>query len=241
MPFLSEATTVHWKATQNQQSRNAISASFSPFAECVAFASLWGRCLTHQQQTALDFSHGRVAAEFGDRQIALDDLLSQGLLRLQQNYTPESMGSDSTLLFTAMIGQAAILSLCEAAELMPPSAQGYANTLARYRDRATVAAKEIARLSNYILEHSLFKVRVNSVDDTLLKHCSNLTQFQVHPFTPIPLYLCRKSLLCFQNLDASIDDDLRSINAVLQALKVVNILSVKESQPGLDFKLDTCR
>ena len=190
MPYLSEVMTANWGAAHDQHSRNSPSTSFSPFTECVALTSLWGRSLTHQQQAAVDYSHGRVEADFGDRQIALDELLSQGLLRLQQNHTPGSLGADSTLLFNAMIGQATILSLCEAAELMPSSTEGYANTLARYRDRATTAAKEIARLSNYILEHSLFKVSSSTNDRNILEHCSHVAIISGPSFytnTPVPV------------------------------------------------------
>jgi hypothetical protein len=96
--------------------------------------------------------------DFHERHLALDDILSHELARLQLSYLPGSILSNSMLLFTLMAAQATVLSLCKAAETMLPSSAGYADFVAQYRQRAHAATKEIARLSNCLLQHSLFKV-----------------------------------------------------------------------------------
>lgn len=94
---------------------------------------------------------------FRERHLARDDILSNELVRLQQSHPPKAVLSSSTLLFTHMAAQAIVLSLCMAAETMPGSTEGYVDFVARYRQRAYDATTEIARLSNCLLQHSLFK------------------------------------------------------------------------------------
>jgi hypothetical protein len=156
MPFLSEVMCTN--KTQHAASAGLSSASSSPFVECIIFTTLWGRGLAHHQHATVDHVQGNIAPDFRERHLALDDILSNELVRLQQSYLPESIVSSPTLLFTQMAAQAIVLSLCMAAETMPKGAEGYVDFVARYRQRAHAATKEVARLSNCLLQHSLFKV-----------------------------------------------------------------------------------
>ena len=161
MPFLSEL--IDGKKLHDGSNASLSTSLSSPFVECIIFTTLWGRGLVHYQQANIKHNiQGKLAHDFRERQFALDSIMSNELVRLQQSYFPESMVSDSTLLFTQMVAQATVLSLCMAAELMPKGAEGYADFVAPYRKRAHAAAKAIAGLSNRLLHHSLFKVITRS-------------------------------------------------------------------------------
>lgn len=56
---------------------------------------------------------------------------------------------------------------------------------------------------------------------------------QVHPFTPIPLFLCRQFLLLVSSQDETLADDLNVVTEALLELKGVNGLC--QSRLDIDF------
>ncbi|KAL7627738.1 hypothetical protein AAE478_001933 [Parahypoxylon ruwenzoriense] len=184
----------------------------SPFAESVIFTTLWGRGFIHERQSATDHVFSNVSKEFCERQLWLDDILSRRIQRLQQDYVAASIKVDAMLLYTSMIAQTTVLLLCKAAESIPQVTPSNHELVSRYQRRAPAAAKEIVRLSQYLPHFSFFKV---------------------HPFTPIPLFLCRQFLLALRCHDGSIVDELHIITEALQELKGINGLC--QSQLDIDF------
>lgn len=181
----------------------------SPFAESVIFTTLWGRGFLHQRQSAAEYALSR---DFCDRQLWLDDIITRRIQKLQQDYVAASVKVDAMLLYANMIAQTTVLLLCKAAESIPPTTPTNHDLLSRYQRRAPAAAKEIVRLTQYLPHFSFFKV---------------------HPFTPIPLFLCRQFLLLVSSQDETLGDDLSVVTEALHELKGVNGLC--QSRLDIDF------
>ncbi len=67
---------------------------------------------------------------------------------------------------------------------------------------------------------------------------TNRNRLQVHPFTPIPLDLCRKSILSFWELDTSLNEDLRVIKDAFSYLENVNTMCQSDSELNTDNIMD---
>ncbi len=161
MPFFSDL--IEGKKPHDGSNASLSTSLSSPFVECIIFTTLWGRGLVcYQQATIKHVIQGSLTHDFCQRHLALDNILFNESVRLQQSYCPESMVSDPTLLFTQMVAQATAFSLCMAAELVTKGAGGDADFVAPYRKKAHAAAKSIAGLSDRLLRHSLFKVITRS-------------------------------------------------------------------------------
>ncbi|KAI1379515.1 fungal-specific transcription factor domain-containing protein [Hypoxylon crocopeplum] len=184
----------------------------SPFAESIIFTTLWGRSFIHQRQPAAEHVFSNASRDFCERQLWLDDILTRRIQKLQQDYVAASVKVDSMLLYTSMIAQTTALLLCKAAESIPPTTPSNHDLVSRYQRRAPAAAKEIVRLAQYLPHFSFFKI---------------------HPFTPIPLFLCRQFLFVLRGHDDSLADDLNVIGDALQELKGVNGLC--QSRLDIDF------
>ncbi|AEO68596.1 uncharacterized protein THITE_23050, partial [Thermothielavioides terrestris NRRL 8126] len=109
MPLLSEIM----ETTDMDAEPRALSAPSSPWVECIVFCTLWGRALSHQQRSKLEHFHGPVAVAFRERQVRLDELLTSRMRLFQQRYAPGAVKSDPMLLFTNLVAQATVLSLCK--------------------------------------------------------------------------------------------------------------------------------
>jgi hypothetical protein len=75
-----------------------------------------------------------------------------------QRYPPGTVRVDSMLLFTSLVAQAAVLSLCKAISDVPPSVAECAGLVSEHRRRAPVAAKDMVRLMSDLAHFSSFKV-----------------------------------------------------------------------------------
>ncbi|KAI2621289.1 fungal-specific transcription factor domain-containing protein [Hypoxylon sp. NC1633] len=184
----------------------------SPFAESIIFTTLWGRSFIHQRQPAAEHAFSNASRDFCERQLWLDDILTRRVQKLQQDYLAASVKVDPMLLYTSMIAQTTALLLCKAAESIPPTTPSNHDLVSRYQRKAPAAAKEIVRLAQYLAHFSYFKV---------------------HPFTPIPLFLCRQFLFVLRGHDDSLADDLNVIGEALQELKGINGLC--QTRVDIDF------
>nr|UOS85809.1 transcription factor [Hypoxylon rubiginosum] len=184
----------------------------SPFAESIIFTTLWGRGFLHQRQSATEYAFCNTSRDFCDRQLWLDDIITRRTQKLQQDYVAASVKVDAMLLYASMIAQTTVLLLCKAAESIPPTTPSNHDLVSRYQRRAPAAAKEIVRLAQYLPHFSFFKV---------------------HPFTPIPLFLCRQFLLLVSSQDETLADDLNVVTEALLELKGVNGLC--QSRLDIDF------
>ncbi|RYP83760.1 hypothetical protein DL770_005338 [Monosporascus sp. CRB-9-2] len=110
----------------------------SPFVECIIFSAWWGCGLAHQHHATVEHIYGDVSSEFLQRQLTLDDTLSCRLQQLQQNYPQASINASSVLLFTIMMVQVTILSLCSVAESISSSVEGSTVYQSRFGNRLEV-------------------------------------------------------------------------------------------------------
>lgn len=184
----------------------------SPFAESIIFTTIWGRGFLHERKSVNEHAFGNASREFCERQLWLDDMLTRRIQKHQQDYVAASVKVDAMLLYTSMIAQTTVLLLCKAAESIPPTTSSNQDLVSRYQRKASAAAKEIVRLAQYLPHFSFFKV---------------------HPFTPIPLFLCRQFLLLLRGHDDSLVDDLNVITEALRELKGVNGLC--QSRMDVEF------
>jgi hypothetical protein len=148
-----------WEVMEDTNTESsALTSPLSPWVECIVFSALWGRALEHQQRSKQEHIHRPVAAPFRERQIWLDELLTRRMQLFQQRYPPSTVRVDSMLLFTSLVAQAAVLSLCKAISDVPPSVAECARLVSEHRQRAPVAAKDMVRLMSDLGHFSSFKV-----------------------------------------------------------------------------------
>lgn len=128
------------------------------------------------------------------------------------------------LLFTNMVAQTTVIYLYKTIESMSWETDEYQISVLSYEKRAMCAAREIVVLAKALSQLSYFKVssRPNRLSCFLFLLC---LQPQVHPFTPIPLFICAEFLLTHRDLDVSIDIQLEEILEALRDLKNVNNLA----------------
>ncbi|KLU92890.1 hypothetical protein MAPG_11842 [Magnaporthiopsis poae ATCC 64411] len=218
--------------------------------QCIIFTTLWGRVVAHLGQSTRckgvspthtsqapteaggigavivvstaspapsSVSASSVAsssADFCTRQLQLDQTLGLCMLRLRRSWPPESIRMDPVLHFTSMIAHVSVLSLCKAADRIPATLgpPEYQEMVASYQSRGPAAAREMARLSRDLDHFGLFKI---------------------HPFTPIPLSVCRQSLIDLRGRDFSVEDDIRAIEEALHELNGIN--SMGQGIPASDL------
>ncbi len=150
-----------WEVMDDTDTGSSASTSpspLSPWVECIVFSTLWGRALAHQQQSKQERLHRPVAAAFCDRQVWLDELLTRRMQLFQRRYPPGTVRVDSMLLFTGLVAQAAVLSLCKAISDVPPTVTECAGLASDYRPRAPAAANNMVRLMSDLAHFSSFKV-----------------------------------------------------------------------------------
>ena len=140
---------------------------------------------------------------------------------LSLRYPSTSEQVDPMLLFTNMVAQTTVIYLYKTIESMSWETGEYRLSVIGYQKRAVCAAKEIVMLAKALSQLSYFKVN-SLIGYRVSPFC---LQAQVHPFTPIPLFLCAEFLLTHRNLDVSIDIQLEEILEALRDLKNVNNLA----------------
>ncbi|GAW16644.1 hypothetical protein ANO14919_060790 [Xylariales sp. No.14919] len=204
VPFLSEATT-----------SDIAVGLLSPFAESVIFASLWGRILSYQQQSApLQAQVNSPAPDFQSTRQQLDEIVTRHILQFQRTYTMCAIESDPMLFFTSIVAQTTQLAFHHDSNpwAVGSSSQPLVNDGLEYEWQARAAAKEIARLADF---HTNFSV------------------LKIHPFTPIPLCLCRQFLLTLDQ-EPALQKDLDIVTKFLEELRDMNALC----QDGLEMEID---
>lgn len=225
-PFLTDVTTTTTSTTTSDDT-----TSMPPFTECIVFAAIWGRVLCHQQMYVAEQASGKSISEFWNRHFWLDSLLTQRIQLHQQTYpAPCTTWIEPMLLFTSMIAQAIVLSLCKVVESVPVSWQArmYRDIAAQYRQKSSAAAREMAALSKNLSQLSCFKVcRIF----LCLSCISLLMHSQVHPFTSIPLLLTRQYLIAHKDPDIPFDGAFLQIAEVIRELKNANLLCQAQLAP----------
>ncbi|KAI1314092.1 fungal-specific transcription factor domain-containing protein [Xylaria venustula] len=187
----------------------------SPFAESVIFTSLWGRISGYQQHSAPSqvHTHSPIHDLQATRQ-QLDDAVTRRILQFRQTHTTCAIESDPMLSFTSIVAQTALLVLHNGSSSwgFGQLSHSLINDRVECQWQAREAAKEIARLAG---NHTNFSV------------------LKIHPFTPIPLYLCRQFLSRLDQ-EPALQQDLAVVNKLLVELRSVNALC----QDGLEMEID---
>jgi len=143
--FLSEAIVEQSPQTQ------------SSFIQCVIFANICGRSLFYGQQYNISTFYGGGPLDYSIQYQWLDDLLTTRLQILSQYNPSPTEAHDPILLFTSIIGQAAVMALCKGMELkLAADSDGGASVVA-CQLRALTAATQIVKLAKALTEFPIFK------------------------------------------------------------------------------------
>ncbi|EXF84395.1 all development altered-6 [Colletotrichum fioriniae PJ7] len=187
-PFLSEALELQTPAKQH------------PFSEFILSIYMSGQIQTHKSRSNAGHQGRTTSAQIWERHIFMDSVLTRQISRLQA--LPVSHRSGSMTLLARIVAQVASLSLSEVAATVPDATAEYDHLVDGCEERALVAAREIARLSNILL--------------------CDFNVLQIHPFTPAPFHLCREALVRFQERGMPLEDEIKTMDEILSELKTAN-------------------
>lgn len=141
----------------------AIAASgqtmLSPFAECVVFLTLWGRCvLVRQPRPLAEHMYSNDSLELWARYEWLDNVLEKRRSRLAQSSPIGAVLADPMLVFTFMVADIIKIHLMNSLQSKSASTVLPHQVLAEaHGERAAEAAREIALLAKTVSQLSCFK------------------------------------------------------------------------------------
>lgn len=141
----------------------AIAASgqtmLSPFAECVVFLTLWGRCiLVRQPRPLAEHMYSNDSLELWARYEWLDNVLEKRRSRLAQSSPIGAVLADPMLVFTFMVADIIKIHLMNSLQSKSASTVLSHQVLAEaHGERAAEAAREIALLAKTVSQLSCFK------------------------------------------------------------------------------------
>ena len=124
-------------------------------------ATICGRAMSHRQQAAVENVYSRVASQFWDRHLWLEDLLKTRSQAIRLHDPGNSMNADSLLLFTKMASQSIMLYLCQDIESKTWSTPNDKNAVLEIKNRSREAAGEMVNLSESLAYLSHHKVLLN--------------------------------------------------------------------------------
>ncbi|KXH34339.1 all development altered-6 [Colletotrichum simmondsii] len=195
--FLSEAMELQTAAKQH------------PFLEFILSISVSEQMQVHKNRSKMGPESGTTPAQFWERHMFVDSVLARQISRLQG--LPVSHRAGSITLLARIVAQVASLSLLEVAATMPDTTAEYDHLVVGCEERAVLAAREIARLSNILL--------------------SDFNICQIHPFTPAPFLLCREALVRFQERGMALEDEVKTMEEALGELKTSNAFCQNIQKP----------
>lgn len=148
MGFLSEAITADHQIIMS-----------SPFQECIIFATISGRALSHRHQSFVENIYLNMSQDFWDRHQWISATLTQRMQILSLNYAPASKQTDPMLLFVNMIAQTTILYLYKVMKSVTPATAETQPEMMEYQHRSLAAAEEMATLTDTLVHLGCFKAR----------------------------------------------------------------------------------
>nr|XP_001400793.2 hypothetical protein ANI_1_1166124 [Aspergillus niger CBS 513.88] len=172
-------------------------------SEMVILATLCGRTVLHRQQAAAEQADCGISNSFWERHRRLDAILvkkGQVISTLQPVAT--MMPAELASLIPNLMIQSALLYHCTTLQLLADGIESSEMVL-QCRQRAILAAQEIIRLTEAVLQ---------------------LNYFEIAPFTPLPVLLCAKVLMMYQDADPSCALQLQEVLGMVQNLANTNHL-----------------
>ncbi|KAL3264934.1 hypothetical protein ABHI18_000211 [Aspergillus niger] len=172
-------------------------------SEMVILATLCGRTVLHRQQAAAEQADCGISNSFWERHRRLDAILvkkGQVISTLQPVAT--MMPAELASLIPNLMIQSALLYHCTTLQLLADGIESSEMVL-QCRQRAILAAQEIIRLTEAVLQ---------------------LNYFEIAPFTPLPVLLCAKVLMMYQDTDPSCALQLQEVLGMVQNLANTNHL-----------------
>ncbi|PYH99810.1 citrinin biosynthesis transcriptional activator CtnR [Aspergillus ellipticus CBS 707.79] len=170
--------------------------------ECIVLATLCGHSLLHKHQTTAEQMLCGVSNGFWQRHQWLEAILAKWA-RIISATQPviATRPIDPMLLLLNLVAHSNLLYHCTVVDSVS-LAMGNEVVLG-YRQRAWMAAQEIVRLTRMV---------------------SQLSFFEIHPFTPLPVMRCAKFFMVHQDLDASCPLQLQEVLDTLHHLAGTNYL-----------------
>ena len=148
MEFLSEAITADHQIIMS-----------SPFQECIIFATISGRALSHRHQSLVENIYLNMSQDFWDRHQWISATLTQRMQILSLSYAPASQQTDPMLLFVNMIAQTTILYLYKIMKSVTPTTVETQSEMMEYQHRSLAATEEMVTLTNTLVHLGCFKAR----------------------------------------------------------------------------------
>nr|AGN71605.1 putative citrinin biosynthesis transcriptional activator CtnR [Monascus pilosus] len=174
------------------------------FTECIIIATVCGRSLSHGQKLEVERVYGDVSPDFWQRHQWLDAIVKKRIEILSLRCASAAEVVDPLLLFTYMMAQTTVLYLCKLVKSVTWETDKLNPIVQECEQRSLAAAQEIVSLTHTLKQFNFLKV---------------------HPFTPLPLYLCAEFLSMYRSLDASFDAQLQEVQNALRNLQAVNNLA----------------
>lgn len=200
-------------------------ANLSSFMECIVLATICGRSISHMQQSTVERLYGHVSEDFWQRHLWLDTIITQRIQALSLQHLFPSEQVDPMVLFTNMFAQAAFLFLINIIETVSQETGEYQPGMIKYAKRSLSAAHEIGHLAKELSQLSCFKVGCVLLVTPSTSVCVADMRLQVHPFTPIPLFIGAEYLINHRHGNEPVDPQLHDISEALRDLRSVNHLA----------------
>ena len=229
--------------------------TLSLFTKSIVIATICGRTMAHQQQSNVECVYQNVTEDFWNRHHWLDTMLTQQELIISIEFPSALEHVDPTMLFIDMMVHTTVLYLHNIVESMPWKGDEYQEPVLEYQRRTLTAVVRINTLTKSLSQLSCFKVSLlllvsvcvictkytntaqpkpsksrhysirSTCQDFPTDQVFKYRNRQIHPFTPILLFLYAEFLHTHTNLDESLRGHFQDILKVFQELKNVNNLA----------------
>ncbi|KAI1735263.1 fungal-specific transcription factor domain-containing protein [Xylaria scruposa] len=195
-------------------SSSSSSSNEMPFTQPIIVAAILGRALEHDRHNhavprLLASDQSNPMTEFSFQHQSLDLLSARLVANLSASLSFMPENPDPTLIFVALAAYTTEIVICETLE-------------SRLSSTDTPGVHTIDPVFNEIQQRSLEAVRKLRM---LITTLGRLNQFQMNPFTPVPLILSARSCLKHVGLSDAYSDVIPDIAKALEALSKVNGLS----------------
>ncbi|KAH8889990.1 hypothetical protein GQ53DRAFT_747810 [Thozetella sp. PMI_491] len=174
----------------------------SPFLELIIFCTI-SRNIASLKRDRLNSCEGSTPTpELFSHHSSLSSTLDQRTEVLQAHHRPSLLRSDPILLFTRMFSHALTLCLCSSLrKTLPTDHEAYDEVVLSWQHRALTAVFGIIDLARSI---------------------GSLSYFKMHPFTPLPLAICRDFLNSGLWVSQSGDSQMQELTNLLQDMGGIN-------------------